>query len=194
MIGNLLFLLFGLICFIYYKTFNEHSVFSKALEITAYACEFGGFTILLWGDWLISTSARDRGIMKLCLTLYIFLEALMMVLEINSFRFSFYKPYSLLLAIVHSGISGFVCLSFLQMEKDNKKLERLVVLCIAIMFGGMFGNILGIRIYFSIIANAIAFALLFYCMRRLILREDLDVDCHGDRARVAEYKSTFVDD
>ena len=80
------------------------------------------------------------------------------------------------------------------MENDNKKLERLVVLCIAMMFGGMFGNILGIRIYFSIIINAIAFAILFYGMRRLIEREDLNVDCHGDQARVAEYKSTFIDD
>ena len=80
MIGNLLFLLFGLICLVYYKTFNEHSVISKTFEIIAYACEFGGFTILLWGDWLISSSARDRGLMKLSLTAYIFIEAAMMVL------------------------------------------------------------------------------------------------------------------
>ena len=70
----------------------------------------------------------------------------------------------------------------------------MVLVCIAMMFAGMFGNIIGIRIYFSIIVNAVAFAVLFYSVRRLIAREEIEVDCHGDKARVAEFKSTFVDD
>ena len=132
--------------------------------------------------------------MKLCLTLYIILEAIMMILELNAFRFEFYEPYSRLLAIVHSVGSGLVCLTFLQLDKDKKKLEIMIIICIGMMFAGMLGNILGIRIYFSILVNAVAYSVLFYSLLRLIRNDEIEVDCHGDRARVAEYKSEFVDD
>ena len=194
LIGNILFLAFSIVCFIFYKTYVEKSALSGILEFLAYALEFSGFAAFIFGDWLISSSVRFRSIMKLCLTLYIILEAVMMFLEINANKFEFYKPYSRLLAIVHSSISGFVCLSFLQLDNDRKKLETLIIVCIAIMFAGMLGNILGIRIYFSILVNAVAYSVLFYSVARLIRNEDIEVDCHGDRATVAEYKSTFVDD
>ncbi len=194
LIANIMFFVFGLICFVYYKTYVNGSVLSKIIEFLAYACEICGFMLFLWGDWLISTAIRFRNTLKASLTAYIFLEALMMVFEINSNKLDFYEPYSLLLAIVHSIISGLTCLTFLQLETDKKPLERMVLVCIAMMFAGMLGNIIGIRIYFSIIINAVAFAVLFYSVRRLIAREEIEVDCHGDKARVAEFKSTFVDD
>ncbi|WP_297960534.1 hypothetical protein [uncultured Ruminococcus sp.] len=194
MIGNLLFLLFSVVCLIYYATFEDGSAVSKILELIAYGCEFGGFALLIWGDWLIASSIRFRNLMKLCFTLYIVLESVMMILELNSYKFSFYKPYSLALAIAHAAVSGFVCLTFLQLETDKKPLERSVIICAAIIFAGMLGNILGLRIYFSIMVNGIAYALMFFLIMRLIKREEIEVDCHGDRARVAEYKSTFFDE
>lgn len=194
LIANLMFLVFGLICLLYYKTYKYDSVFSKILEVAAYSCEIIGFMLFLWGDWLTSTAIRFRALLKTSLTVYIFLESIMMILELNSYRLEFYEPYSLLLAIVHSVFSGFACLAFLQMEIDNKKLEHIVLICIAMMFAGMLGNIIGIRIYFSIIVNAVAFALLFFSIRRLINRDEIEIDCHGDKARVAEFKSTFIDD
>ena len=194
LIGNILFLIFSLICFAFYETYNEGTVLSKVLELLAYGAEFTGFGAFIFGDWLLASSIRFRTTMKICLTLYIILEAIMMILEINAFRFGFYKPYSRMLAIVHSTVSGLVCLSFLQLDKDKKKLEMMIIICISMMFAGMLGNILGIRIYFSILTNAVAYAVLFYSIKRLIRNEDIEVDCYGDRARVAEYKSTFVDD
>jgi hypothetical protein len=194
LIGNILFLIFSLICLAFYKTYNAGTPLSKLLELLAYITEFTGFGAFIFGDWLIASSIRFRTTMKVCLTLYIILEAVMMILEINAYRFEFYKPYSRLLAMVHSSVSGFVCLSFLQLDKDKKKLEMMIIICIAMMFAGMLGNILGIRIYFSILTNAIAYSVLFYSLKRLIRNEDIEVDCYGDRARVAEYKSTFVDD
>ncbi|MBP5378442.1 MAG: hypothetical protein J6Y64_02750 [Ruminococcus sp.] len=193
-IGNILFLIFSIVCLIFYKTYESGSALSTVLELLAYAAEFCGFGAFIFGDWLISSSIRFRTIMKVCLTLYIILEASMMILEINAFRFEFYKPYSRLLAITHSAISGFVCLSFLQLDPDKKKLEMMIIICIGMMFAGMLGNILGIRIYFSILVNAVAYAVMFYSIARLIRNEEIEVDCHGDRARVAEYKSEFVDD
>ena len=193
-IANLLFFAFSIICLIYYKTFDYESVFSKILEIIAYTVEIGGFCLFLWGDWLISTAMRFRTMMKICITIYIIVEALMMVLELNSYRLDFYQPYSLLLAMVHSAFSGLTCLTFLQLDPDKKKLELFTIISISIMFCGMLGNIIGLRIYFSIMINSVAFALLFFSIGKLIAREDIEVDCHGDKARVAEFTSSIVDD
>ena len=142
----------------------------------------------------MSTAMRFRKMMKICITIYIFVEVLMMIMELNSFRLHFYQPYSLLLAMVHSAFSGLTCLTFLQLDPDKKKLELFTIISVAIMFCGMLGNIIGIRIYFSIIVNSVAFALMFFSVRRLIAREDIEVDCHGDKARVAEFTSKIVDD
>ena len=193
-IANILFFLFSLVCLYYYKTYISTSVFSKTLEIIAYTMEIGGFCLFLWGNWLISTAMRFRNMMKIFITVYILVEALMMVLELNSYRLEFYSPYSLLLAMVHSAFSGRTCLTFLQLDPDKKKLELFTIISIAIMFCGMLGNIIGLRIYFSIMINSIAFALMFFAVRRLIIREDIEVDCHGDKARVAEFTSSIVDD
>ncbi len=194
MIANLLFVGFCIICLIFYATYNADSVLSNTLEFMAYAVEFSGFALFIWGCWLMATAMRARRMLKICLPLYIILEGAMMILELNSYRISAYKPYSLLLAIIHSVLSGLVCLTFVQLDTDKKKLEASILVCIAIMFGGMLGNILGLRIYFSIMINAIAYSLLFFLILHLIKREDIEVDCHGDKARVAEYKSTFVDE
>ena len=193
-LGNILFIAFGVICFIFYKTYDPGSFLTSFLSFIAYAVEIAGFALLLMGDWLMVSSMRFRTTLKAAWTFYIFLEAIMMVLELNSYKIEAYKPYSLAVAIAHSVISGFVCLTFLQFEKDNKKLEVKVIICISMMFAGMLGNILGIRVYFSIIVNALAFVIMFQSIRSLVKHGDIEIDCHGDRARVAEYKSTFVDD
>ncbi|MCR4793687.1 MAG: hypothetical protein K5898_00605 [Ruminococcus sp.] len=193
-IANILFFAFGLICLYYYNTYISTSLISKTIEIIAYTVEIGGFCMFLWGDWLISTAMRFRNMMKICITVYIIIEATMMVLELNSYQLEFYQPYSLLLAMVHSAFSGLTCLTFLQLDPDKKKLEVFTIISIAIMFCGMLGNIIGYRIYFSIIVNSIAFAFMFFSVRWLIKREDIEVDCHGDKARVAEFTSKIVDD
>ena len=194
MIGNLLFVAFGLVCAIFYKTYEPRSALSGFLEFVAYLVEASGFGTLVFADYVIFTSVRDRNIMKISFSLYILLEGIMMFLELNSYKFEFYKPYSLLLAITHSTLSALVCLSFLQFEPDNKKYEPIIIACSAIIFCGMFGSIMHIRIYFSIIVNAAAFAILFYMTQRLLEKEELSVDCHGDRATVTEYPNSFFKD
>lgn len=193
-IGNILFIAFGFICFIFYKSYEPGSIHTSILSFTAYTVEIAGFALLMMGDWLMASSMRFRTILKIAWTFYIFLEAAMMVLELNSYKIEAYKPYSLAVAIAHSVISGFVCLSFMEFERDNKKLEIKIIICISIMFAGMLGNILGIRVYFSIIVNALAFIIMFQSVRSFVEHGDIEIDCHGDRARVAEYKSEFVDD
>lgn len=188
MLGNVAFVVFGLVCLVYYYTYTG-GVLSRILEAVAYGIEVFGFGMLIYSDYLLIASARFRRLMKISFTAYIILEALMMILELNSGSLSFYQPYSLPLAIVHAVVSAAACFSFLQLDADNTKFEVVIVAAIAAILAGMFGNILGVRIYFSIIINALGFAFLFGSILFLMKRGDIDIDCYGDRARVAEFSS-----
>lgn len=194
LIGNILFVAFGLICALYYFTYNSTALYSRILETVAYCTEFMAFGLLVYSDALLSISLRLRRLLKFSYTAYIILEALMMVLELNSARLDFYRPYSLVLSIVHAIISGAACFAFLQLDPDKNKYEITVVVCIGIIFFGMLGTIFGIRVYFSILLNAVSFSLLFGMIRFLLSREEIEIDCYGDRARVAVYKSTMFND
>lgn len=194
LLGNALFIGFGIVCIIYYKTYSTESAFSKILEILAYATEISGFLSLIYSDYLISTSVRMRKLLKISYLLYIIFEAVMMFLELNSYKFGFYKPYSLSLAIFHSLVSGAACFAFIQFDPHNNKFEALVTICIGIIFGGMLGSIMGIRIYFSILVNAFAFTFFFVGIMYLTQKEDIEIDCYGDRATVNEYSSDFFKD
>ncbi|MDE5833923.1 MAG: hypothetical protein K2H26_00215 [Ruminococcus sp.] len=160
LVGNALFIVFSAVCYLYYLIFDPESSFVKFLEITAYIFEFSGFFVLIISDILISRTARMRNWLKICFSVYIVTEAVMMTLELNSYRLDFYEPYSLILAIIHSVFSAGVCFAFLTLDPDKKSYEIIVIICIGIMLGGMFGNIMKIRIYFSIFTNAIAFTML----------------------------------
>ena len=189
-LGNVLFIVFGLVCYLFYISYSSGSIHSKILEILAYAIEFAGFIVLIYSSRLMFSAIRMRSWLKLGFSAYIVLEAVMMFLEINTSRFSFYEPYSLGLAVIHSILSAAVCFSFIQFDPDKPKLEVVVIVCTGIMLGGMFGNIMGIRVYFSIISNAVGFAILFAAVRYLLKREEIEIDCHGDKARVSEYSSS----
>lgn len=194
-LGNVFFVMFGFICYIYYLTYDSDSAVSKAIEMIAYVVEFSGFGMLIFSDYLISVAVRMRKLMKIAYTAYIVVEVVLMIIELNSFTFrSFYDPYSVVLAIIHAVFSGLVCLSFLQLDPSRTRFEAVLVVCIGLIFGGMMGIVMGIRIYFSIIVNAVAFALMFFMIKFMLKNEDIEIDCHGDRARVAEYKSIVYDD
>ena len=194
LIGNALFIAFSTVCFIYYLVYEPQSIFSKVLEITAYVCEFSGFGVLILSDILIIKTARMRDWLKTGFSIYIVVEAVMMTLELNSYRLDFYKPYSLLLAILHSVFSAVICFAFLTLDPDKKAYEVIVIICIGIILGGMLGNVMGIRIYFSIFTNAIAFTILFGSIKFMLKRETIEIDCYGDKATVTHYRSTFFEE
>lgn len=194
LIGNLLFIVFAFICMIYYKSFTSSSIHSKILEGMAYLSEIIGFFALVYCDYLIITSVRLRNRMKIAFSFYIVFEAVMMILELNSYHFGFYKPYSLALAIAHSLISAAVCFSFIESDPDNKKYEILIIACTGIIFCGMLGYVLHIRIYFGILVNAFAFAILFAGIRSLTKRGEMNIEVHGERANANEYSSEFFKD
>lgn len=194
LIGNLLFVAFGLICLIYYYTYVKESLFSRIIEILAYCTEVMGFGLLLYADWLLIKSIRLRRLLKVSFSAYVLLEAVMMILELNAYRVDAYEPYSLALAIVHAVVSGLVCFSFLQLDPDNVKWEIAIGACFTLIIAGMLGNILGIRVYFSIITNAVGFSLLFAAMKFFRDRDQIEIDCYGDRANPVEFSSSTLFD
>ena len=194
LIGNLLFVAFGLICLFYYYTYVNDSIFSKIIEVLAYCTEFMGFGLLLYADWLLIKSIRLRRLLKVSFSAYIILEAVMMMLELNAYKIDAYEPYSLAVAIAHAVVSGLVCFSFLQLDPHNVKWEMAIGACFTLIIAGMLGNILGIRVYFSIITNAVGFSVLFAAMKFFRDREQIEIDCYGDRANPVEFSSSTLFD
>lgn len=192
-VANLLFICFGGISYVFYKTYMEGTAYSKSLEIFAYIVEITGFAAAVYSDVLLWITMRMRKTLKIMYTLYIVLEAVLMYFELNvDYHYGHYRPFSLVLAIAHAVVSALVCFSFLQLDPDRTALEVVIIICSGIILGGMMGNFLGIRIYFSIITNAVSFAIMFYMVKRLLDRQEIEIDCHGDRARVAEYNGNEV--
>lgn len=192
--GNISFIAFAAVCFVYYYSFGSIGVIVKSIEIIAYAFEVIGFILNFISSLYFFRTVRARNLMKISYCLYIAIELIMMILELNSYRIDFYKPYSLPLAIIHSLISAGVCFSFLLLEPKNTYIEVIVTIAVGIMFFGMMGNIFGIRIYFSIFTNAFAYIVLFGTVIFFIKHENVEIDCYGDKARVAQYKSTFFEE
>ena len=192
LIGNLLFVAFGLICLLYYKTYNYTSFHSRFLEVAAYSAEFMGFGLLLYSDWLFVKSIRFRRLLKVSFTIYIFLEAIMMILEINAYKIEGYEPYSLPLAMAHAVVSGLVAFSFLQLDPENVRWEFSIGLCFTMIVAGMLGNILGVRVYFSIITNAVGFAILFAMMKFFRDRDQIEIDCYGDKANEMQFTGSTL--
>lgn len=192
LIGNILFMVFGIVCLIYYYSYDKSSIHSTALEFLAYFIELSGFGLLAFADYLLIKSARFRRTMKICFTAYIVIEAIMMILEINAGDISFYAPYSLPLAIVHSIVSAGACFSFLQLDPENKRFEYLIIACVTVILAGMMGKLMGIRVYFSIAMNALGQALLFAGIIYLQNKQLIEIDCYGDRANVREFNSSTL--
>lgn len=191
LVGNIFFILFSIICFFYYHTFGTEGIVIKFIEVIAYACEAAGFVCLLISILLICRTVRMRMWLKIGFPIYILVELVLMIFELNSYKLTFYEPYSLALAIIHAVFSAAVCFTFLSLDPGKVCLEVMIIVSFAVILTGMLGNILGVRIYFSILTNAVAFSILFGSIKWMLGREMIEIDCYGDKARVAEFKSTF---
>lgn len=193
MVGNIFFILFSLVCLLYYNVYDPESGAVRFIEMIAYIFESFGFLSLLIAIIFINQTVRMRMWLKIAFPVYVAVELVMMVLELNSYHIPQYDPYSLVLAVIHSLFSAVVCFTFLTLDPGKTELETAVTICFGVILGGMLGNIIGIRIYFSILTNAVAFAGLFAAIKWFLAHEKIEIDCHGDKAKVDEYKSTFFE-
>lgn len=193
LIGNIFFILFGVICIFYYESFKDTDVVILPIEIMAYTSEAIGFICLLLSEIWFCRLLRHRYLMKFAYFVYIIMEMALMIMELNSYRIDFYEPYSIVWAIGHSVISAAICFTFLALDPTRTKYEVMVIIAVAMMLFGMIGSLLHIRLYFGIVANAISYIFLFSMILYFLSREEMDIDCKGDVARVYDdySKNTF---
>ncbi|MBQ3257439.1 MAG: hypothetical protein IJN11_04770 [Oscillospiraceae bacterium] len=192
--ANLLFLLFAAVCALYYWLINRHDLEVVPLEIAAYTIETGGFVFMLLSLINFWKIVRHRYIMKAAMLIYLITEVVIMILDFNAMRLPFYEARSMAYNIVHSIFSACICFTYLALEPKNTALEVAIVLSVTIILSGMFGTIFGLHVYISLFANSVAYVVLFSILRFLHSQERLLVDCHGDRARVQDFKSSFFDE
>lgn len=194
LIGNILFVVFIVICLIYYYSLSSKGNYVIPFEIVAYIVEMGGFAFfslsVIWLDRLV----RARGLMKVLLIVYILVEVLLMLLEFQLLPFIPYNGLSLPLVVIHAVFSAGVGITLLMLDPKNTKLQWIVGFTCALMLAGMLFGIAGYGVYVSILVNAFAYIFFFAVMRRQVQLEEMDIDCYGDRAQQTEFSSTFFDD
>ena len=82
----------------------------------------------------------------------------------------------------------------MSLDPKRTRLEMLVGIAVSMILAGMFSAVLKLRVYGSILMNAFAYIFFFASLRYYYNREEIEIDCYGDRAKVQEYKSTFFKD
>lgn len=192
--ANLLFLLFALCAAVYYYSINRHGMELVPLEIAAYTIETGGFVFMLFSLINFYQIVRHRYIMKAAMLVYLVTEVVIMILDFNAEKLSFYQSSSMALNIGHSIFSGVIAFTYLALEPKNPSLEVAVVITEVIILAGMFGVVFHMPVYLTLFSNSIAYVVFFSIVRFLHAQERIMVDCHGDKARETKYRSDFFDD
>ncbi len=193
-IANILFVVFIVICLIYYYSLAKNGNFVIPFEIIAYGIEalaFAFFTLcVVWLDRLV----RQRLPMKILLICYIIVEVVLMLLEFDFLPFIPYNGLSLVLTICHVIFSAGVSLSLLMLAPESKQLQTVVIINSSMILAGMFLGLAGYRVYASILLNAFAYIFFFTAMIHLVRNEEVDIDCYGDKAKVTDFSSTMFAD
>lgn len=192
--ANILFLVFAFVSVLYYWLIKRYNFEVVALEIAAYTIETGGFVLMLLSLINFWKIVRHRYIMKAAMLIYLITEIIIMIIDFNAERLEFYQSNSMALNIGHSIFSAAICFTYLALEPKNTALEVSIVVTITIILCGMIGTIFKMNVYLSLFANSIAYVVFFSILRFLHSQERIMIDCHGDRARVSEYKSSFFDE
>lgn len=198
-LGNILFIVFIIVCLIYYYSLARKGNYVIPFEVVAYGIEAAGFalftTSIIWIDRLV----RARVLMKVLLIVYIVVEVVLMLLEFQFlpwrfFRFFTYNGISRWTVIGHALFSAGISFSLLMLEPHNKRLEIIVGITTGIILSGMFLAVPGYRVYASILLNAGAYIFFFTALQRQLVLEEVLVDCYGDQAKAADFSSTLFAD
>lgn len=193
-IANILFVVFIIICLIYYYSIANKGNYSIPFEVVAYSVEFAAFvlfsTSIIWLERLV----RSRKIMKFLMFFYIIAEIILMLLEFQLLPFRAYNGLSVPLTVVHVLFSAGASFSLLCLDSNNKRLQWIVGITTCIVLAGMLPAIAGYRVYASILVNAFAYIFFFTAMEYQLRLEEVDIDCYGDSAKVQNFESTFFAD
>ena len=193
-IANILFVVFVIVCLIYYYSIANKGHYSVPFEIVAYTIETTAFVLFTLSVLWIERLVRARKFMKFLLIAYIAVEVFLMLLEFHLLPFRSYDGLSLGLIIAHVIFSAVVAFSLLMLDSQNKNLQWIVAITTCIVLGGMLTAIAGYRVYASILINAFAYIFFFTAMEYQLRLNEVEVDCYGDKAKVQNFTSTLFAD
>ncbi len=189
--ANILFVVFIIVCLIYYYSIAQKGNYSIPFEVVAYTIETTAFGLFLTSVIWIDRLVRARRSMKILLITYIAAEVLLMLLEFQLLPFIPYNGLSVWLIILHVLFSAGVSFSLLTLDPQNKNMQIIVTITTVIVLAGMLTAIAGYRVYASILINAFAYIFFFVAMEHLLRLEEISIDCYGDRAKVDSFDSTM---
>lgn len=192
--SNVMFILFILVCLLYYDLYDDTAETSMPFEITAFTIEGLGFLMMAVSIICIILIVRQRLIMKILTAIYLALEVMIMLVDFELINIgSWYDGYNKAYIICHAVFSALVCFSYILLDPKKTAYQVLVSVSSVIMMLGMFSIIWNMRIYISVLINTFAYLILYIGMLVQLHYEILEVDCYGDKARVQEFRSSFFD-
>ncbi len=192
--ANILFIVFIIVTMIYYAYYLRTGNIVRVIEAVAYTIEISGFLLMLVSVVGYAVKLRFRHFLKGCMAVYFIVEFIIMICDFNLIdAHEFYTPASKLLIIGHCVFSTIVIMSYMQLETTKTCLQIAVAISSVMTMCGSFAIVFGVRVYASVLVNCFAYVVLYTMILIFYNREMIDVDCHGDVARVYE-DSDFFDD
>lgn len=194
LIANVLFVVFIIVCLIYYYSLAKYKWIVIPYEIFAYTVEAAAFALftlsVIWMDRLV----RARAVMKVMMLVYIAVEVFLMLLEFKLIPIESYNGLALWLTIVHSIFSAGTAFTLIMLDSSNKRMETIVIITSTVMLAGMFLGMGGWRVYASILLNAFAYIFFYTATFRQLKLEEISVDCYGDKAESTVFSSSMFAD
>lgn len=188
--ANSLFILFIIVCMIYYNIYLKTEIQSTLVEGIAYGLEALGFifmSVYIVGFW---GKLKDRKLLKVALTVYFVVELCIILMDFNFLDIEdAYNPSSKILIIGHSVFSGLVLFSHITFDSKQLSLQIATAIGTIISLCGVFCVAYGTRVYISILINAVAYVVYYSWVLYLIKSERVYIDCYGDVIQDVHYSS-----
>ena len=189
-LANSMFIVFIIVCMIYYNVYLHTEIQSTPVEVIAYCFEAIGFILMAIYIVGFIGKLRDRKFLKGALILYFITELCIVLMDFNFLDIKdAYNPSSKILIISHAIFSGIVCFAHLTFDKEQVSMQIATAVATVITLCGIFCIIYGTRVYISILINAIAYVIYYSWVLYLVKSERVYIDCHGDIVEDVHYSS-----
>ncbi|MCD7801040.1 MAG: hypothetical protein LUG94_07540 [Ruminococcus sp.] len=189
-IANGFFILFIIVCMVYYSIYLKTEIQSNLVEGIAYGLEAIGFILMAVYIVGFVGKLKDRNLLKGALIVYFITELCIILMDFNFLDIEdAYNPSSKILIISHSIFSGLVLFSHITFDSKQISLQIATAVGTVISLCGVFCVAYGTRVYISILINAIAYVIYYSWVLYLIKTERVYIDCYGDVIEDIHYSS-----
>lgn len=193
--SNLSFIIFIIITMIYYSYYLHTGKILPVVEIIAYSIEIIGFMLMILAAIGYCVKLRFRLSLKIAMVLYFLVEFIIMICDFHLIDAEeFYSPASKGLIIFHCVFSAIVAMFYMQLDSQKNCMQVSAAVTAVIMMLASFSIVFEVRVYASVLVNSFAYVFMYGSVLFYDKREMIDVDCHGDVAKVYEYNGFFEDD